>query len=999
MTTLRMIASSTLLLFAIFGTTAIVAQIMPETAGTETIPPTPIVITGRVDDTNLVTLPGNTRPEVIAKNDRGRVTDSFPLEHMMLLLRRSPRQQHSLEMLTDRLHDSGSPDFHRWLTVRELGETYGLAHADIETITGWLSSHGFNVNTVYPNQLVVDFSGTAGQVRRAFHTEIHQLNVGGKSHIANMTDPRIPAALAPAVVGVVSLNDFMPQPTYQPRGYLTSGGNYYVVPADLATIYRLYPLFSGGISGQGQTIVLVEDSDVYSRNDWSTFRKVFGFSSSSAFTETHPAPPSGPTNCKDPGATGDDGEAILDAEWATAAAPNAAILMITCANTATSFGGFIALQNLLSAGNPPAIVSISYGGPETRQGAAENAFVNALYEQAVTAGVSVFVSTGDNAAAMSDPGANSAAHGINVNGLGSTVHNVAVGGTDFGDTYAGTNGVYWSATNDSVYGSALSYVPEIPWNDSCASVLISKFSGFSTTYGANGFCNSNGNGFLDTVGGSGGPSACATGLPTVGGIVGGTCRGYAKPSWQSVLGNPADGVRDLPDVSLFAANGVWGHAYVFCNTDPNGGGPCTGTPDTWSIGGGTSFASPIMAAIQSLINQATGQRWGNPNPTYYSLASAEYGKSGNSGCNSTLGNAVSSTCIFYDVTQGDMDVPCHGAVNCYLPSGTYGVLSTSNSAYEPAYGSQVGWDFATGIGTVNAYNLEQAFLAQSRLYKRNTALGEQVDYFGEGRADFTVWRPSNATFFSLDSSGSELGKVLGMSTDMPVIGDFDGDGKTDCAVWRPSTGTWYILQSSNGIEITKLFGGLGDVPVPGDYDGDGKTDIAVWRPSTGTWYILQSSNGQVITRGWGTTGDVPVPGDYDGDGKTDLAIWRPSNGTWFILQSSNDQEVTKGWGTVGDIPVPGDYDGDGKTDFAIWRPSDATWFIIQSSNSQEISKGWGAPGDVPVARDYDGDGKADFAVWRPSNGAWYVIQSSTGKTLTKPWGLSTDIPMNKPVGH
>src|SRR5208282_3740798 len=185
-----------------------------------------------------------------------------------------------------------------------------------------------------------------------------------------------------------------------------------------------------------------------------------------SLTQVHPKPGTGGT-CKDPGHNGDDAEAAIDVEWASATAPNAAIELASCADT-TNFGGFIALQNILSNGGPvPAIVSISYGYPEPSLGAATNSYINGLYQDAVTAGVSVFVSAGDQGAASTDYGESYATHGITVSGFTSTPYNVSVGGTDFGDTYAGTNSTYWSSTNGTTYGSALSYIPEIPWNDSC----------------------------------------------------------------------------------------------------------------------------------------------------------------------------------------------------------------------------------------------------------------------------------------------------------------------------------------------------------------------------------------------------------------------------------------------------------------------------------------------------------------------------------------------------
>jgi subtilisin family serine protease len=241
----------------------------------------------------------------------------------------------------------------------------------------------------------------------------------------------------------------------------------------------------------------------------------------------------------------------------------------------------------------------------------------------VVEGVSVFVSSGDEGAAIADINAPYATHGIAVSGFTSTPYNVSVGGTDFGDTYSKTASTHWSSTNRATYGSALSYVPEIPWDDSCASSILAAFEGYASPFGANGFCNSLIAEFfyLDDTAGSGGPSGCATGAPSTADVVSGTCAGYSKPSWQSIVGNPSDGVRDILDVSLFAAKGLWNHYYVACYSDPNNGGTaCSGTPDTWSGFGGTSISSPIMAGIQALINQRTGSRQGNPNPTYYAPA-------------------------------------------------------------------------------------------------------------------------------------------------------------------------------------------------------------------------------------------------------------------------------------------------------------------------------------------------------------------------------------------
>src|SRR5712664_1472713 len=267
-----------------------------------------------IDETNRVALEGNTHPKANPANDRGAVANDFPMEHMLLQLKRSPDQEQALQQFIDGLNTRGSPNFHHWLTAQEFGERFGLAKPDLEAVTSWLESQGFRVNVVYPSGMLIDFSGTAAQVRKAFQTEIHHLEVKGEKHVGNISDPRIPAALAPVIAGVVSLHDFRPHPMYHLRKAnreftftdpLFGSTTYAVVPADLAKIYNFNPLFNSGISGQGQTIVLIEDTDVFSASDWSTFRRTFGLSgyTSASFTQVHPpAPPSQPgNNCGAPG--------------------------------------------------------------------------------------------------------------------------------------------------------------------------------------------------------------------------------------------------------------------------------------------------------------------------------------------------------------------------------------------------------------------------------------------------------------------------------------------------------------------------------------------------------------------------------------------------------------------------------------------------------------------------------------------------------------------------
>jgi subtilase family serine protease len=693
-------------------------------------------ITAAIDETKLFRVPNNVIKAFNAANDRGVVADDFPLEHLQLLLQSSAGQDQTLEALIDDLHNPRSLQFHQFLSVKEFGVRFGVADSDLMIVERWLTGRGFQVNFVHPSGMIIDFSGTAGLVKAAFHTEIHRLDMNGVAHIANASDPSIPAALQPVVAGVISLTDFRGHAKHKARPKFTnnngcSGPCYLVTPGDLATIYNFNPLFEGQtpITGKGQTVAVVEDSNLYDNNDWTDFRNAFGLSKYKygSLKIVHPAPARG-TACADPGhpvvtlpdgtQLFDDDEATIDAEWASAAAPDAKILVATCQATQTTDGVHLAIENLVNSDNPPPIISISYGACEASMPETLRKAFKVLYRQAVAEGISIFVASGDTGPEscvedLNFPYTASEATGLGVDGWVSTPYDVAVGGTDFGDTYANTNSTYWASSSVAPWGSAKSYIPEIPWNDTCASTLTAAYYGFALTYGSSGFCNSQTAEKLTKkqilqpiIGTNGGPSTCATGDPSLG-----TCKGYPKPKWQrGVIGIPADGVRDVPDVSMFASDGtVWHQSFALCYSDPRTyGTACKGNPGKWAGpgNGGTSFSAPIVAGIQALINQKmNGTRQGNPNYVYYQLAAREYEANGFSACSSTKGNMVLPSCVFYDVTVGDNDMDCANPVNCYRPSGAVGVESISNGSYQPTYTANTGYDFVTGIGTINAANL------------------------------------------------------------------------------------------------------------------------------------------------------------------------------------------------------------------------------------------------------------------------------------------------------
>jgi pseudomonalisin len=558
-------------------------------------------ITSFIDEDQRVTLHGNVHPLAIARYDTGEVAPGFPMEHMLLTLLPDAAQQDALEQLLDAQHNPESPYYHQWLTPEQYGERFGVSDGDAAQVARWLQDHGMEVEEITAGRRSVIFSGAASQVESAFHTQIHDYKIGGEVHHANATDPEIPKALAQVVGGVVSLHDFHSKPMHgyvrKPSPEFSSGGSYYLAPADFAAIYDLIPLYQQSITGSGQSIAIVARSNI-KLADARQFRTTFGLPAND---------PQIIINGADPGIWNSDEEteADLDVEWSGAVAKNAAIKFVVSKSTSSSDGVDLSAQYIVNHNLSP-VMSTSFGLCEASLGSSGNSFLNSLWQQAAAQGITVFVSSGDDGAAGCDSAsATTAAHGRAVNGLCSTPYSVCVGGTEFNDT--SNPSLYWSSSNAAgTQSSALSYIPEVVWNES-------------------------------------GPGE---GLWASGG---GASTIYTKASWQAGTGVPADGRRDVPDVSLTAA----GHdGYLIYQ---EGG---------LYVVGGTSAAAPSFAGVMAMVVQHAGARQGNANTVFYSLNSKQ---------------SAGGASVFHDISKGNNSVPGQAGFN-----------------------ATVGYDQATGLGSVDA---------------------------------------------------------------------------------------------------------------------------------------------------------------------------------------------------------------------------------------------------------------------------------------------------------
>jgi hypothetical protein len=664
----------------------------PASEAAATASPAAPRIAGSAAESSLVPLRGNVTSMAQARFDQGAAPTTTRLTHVRLVLRRSPAQEAALRQYLAELQQKASPNYHKWLTPEQFGRLYGPSDADIEAITGWLKSAGLSVDAVSPGRTNIEFSGPVGTVESAFRTSIHSFKANGQEFLSNVSDPQIPSALAPVVAGVAHLGTLKPKsaallgPTGRfdaatgkrqvvatpsdgpaPAFTFNPGPNYlYAVASDLATIYdtpnkTLNGNYSSGntYDGTGVTVGIGGDSAI-TPSYVSAYRSLF---------VGNTTPPT-VTNVDGVSENGDDVEAYLDAEVSGGLAPGANIHLYVSSDL------FSGIEQALSD-NTVDIFSLSFTECELGFTTADNAIVSGWWQQAAAQGIAVTVATGDSGSANCD-NPNSvevAENGLQVNGLASTPYNIAVGGTDFYvlpsnfTQYVTGASFYGSTGSANYYRSALGYIPESTWNDSTSP---------NTSIADNSYTQEG------IAAGGGGTSSCSTN--TTSGSTAGSCiSGYSKPIWQQGAGVPADGARDIPDVSLLASNGFDQALYLLCfpdgsyqecQIDSSGGFYFSGV-------GGTSAAAPAFAGILALVQQKAGGRLGQAAAELYALANSSYGGS-----------------VFHDVTVGDNSVFCNAY---YYPSSCTQVAS--GWYFLTGYNTTAGYDEATGLGSVDVTNL------------------------------------------------------------------------------------------------------------------------------------------------------------------------------------------------------------------------------------------------------------------------------------------------------
>lgn len=615
-----------------------------------------------VSNSSTVEVPNSVQPKVALASDLGPAAPDTRLVGMSLRFTMTADQSAALDQLLADQQNPASPSYHQWLTPTQFGAQFGLSSADIAKVTAWLSSQGLIVTGVANGGTFVTFDGTVAQVQAAFGTSIHNLSINGEAHFANITNPHVPSAFAGVVGAVTGLHNFRPKPRVRtsvanPRFTSSLSEQHYLAPGDIYAIYDVSSALlaaGGGGIGTGSNchsvpagttcgdIAVTGQVDIYPA-DITAFRTAAGLSTTNLPTTVHEgSDPGFALTCNNCFPNQDDlDESSIDLEWSGAMAPAATILFVNGVDVMLN-----AMTQAIDQDLAP-IITTSYGNCEAAWGVTELNSLNQIFKQANAQGQTVLAAAGDSGAADCDAGP-LAQEGVTVDFPGSSPYVTSMGGTQFNEGNATGVTQYWNANSSSTTanaGSANGYIPEQPWSD--ASILA--------------------------FGGGGG----------------GASNFFTKPAWQQGTGVPADGSRDVPDLSLDASDSH--DTFLFC-VDVAQGVSCTSgfrnASSNLEPAGGTSFDSQIFGGMLALVEQKNALHGvGNANPTIYALA--------NKASFYTPGQTIATlpTVVFNDVTTGNNDLPCaSGTANCAV-GGSIG------------YNAGNGYDLASGWGSPNIATL------------------------------------------------------------------------------------------------------------------------------------------------------------------------------------------------------------------------------------------------------------------------------------------------------
>jgi subtilase family serine protease len=801
------------------------------------------------DSAQLLRVPGKVHRLAQPRYDVGEAPSSLNMGALAVVFSKTAAQEAALKQLITALQDSKSPQYHHFITPAQYGARFGASDATIETVTQWLQASGFKVRPIAANRMQLRFSGSKAQVEAAFHTEIHLFDVDGERHFANVSVPELPAAVGRLISSVQGLHDFYPKSTLHekliqrapgPNTTYDGGQTNYVGPGDFAVIYGLNPLYNAGLSGSGVTIAIAAQSDLNPAIADSYWQ---GFAITPPQVQSIPVP-----GGQDPGLThtGAEDEVYLDVEIAGGLAPGAAILVVRD-KSAFNAAEYVIEQNLAP------ILNLSFG---TCEADLDNSTVDSYYQEAATHGITVTVSSGDQGVASCITNdftqGQLATSGFAVNGLASSPHVLAVGGTEFDPTVMPQD---WASSNASgTLASAQAHIPEMVWNSTCADPEGAQVSGFSdpTT-----FCNTttyqgNPNPYIQVATASGGLSSCTTQDKS------GNCTGgYAQPSWQQgVNGIQSFGARAVPDLALLA------HSWLTCSYSNSSCDPKGGTDI--AAAEGTSAAAPAMAAIIALLDQtqitdaSADGRQGLVNPALYSLAAAEYGtpqapNTTASACSASLGSTIGSACVFYDVTAGSNATGCNvanyqaagsqPASTCVAPSGdANGIMVPNGTTSTVTYSAATGFDLASGLGSVNAtyFILGLGLPAPSGLAGTPAGQSANLTWTAEPQAtSFNVYQGAQSGH---ESTTPVVTRATGTSATVGSLSYGQTYYFTIAAVSSLGTSAW-----SNEVSVTTLAA----VPTGLTASAGNGTVSLSWTASTGaaTYNVYQgtASGGEAAT--------------------------------------------------------------------------------------------------------------------------------------------------------